>query len=95
MHDIVSAINPDPVTQRSPVPSNPRPAIPPVAPVASIRLAASAEVVQVIEVPALFTRGSAAHVRVAPQGVRTNFPLTHCAKAELMQAFSPAVFLGG
>lgn len=73
------------------VASLPEPVIPPVAPLASIRAAASASVVHVMEVPGELTRGSAWHVRVVPQEVVTNLPSTHCAKAEPMQAFSPAV----
>jgi len=47
--------------------------------------------VHVMEVPALFTRGSAAHWRPPLHAVKTNLPLTHCANWLLTQAFSPAV----
>lgn len=66
------------------------PVMPPVAPVAAIRAAASAWVVQVIEVPGELTRGRAAQVNEALQEVVTNFPFTHCAKLEPIQALIPA-----
>ena len=52
----------------------------------------SAAVVQVTLVPALFTRGSAAHIVPPAQGVATNAPPTHCAKEpEERQASVPVV----
>ena len=71
-----------PVTQFEPV-------SPPVAPVRVIRSMASDCVVQVMLVPRLFTSGRAAQVRPPAQFVVTNLPLTHCAKAVPMHAFSP------
>lgn len=65
----------------------PEPVKPPVAPVAAIRAKASAVVVQVMEVPAVLTRGRAAHIREPAQGLDTNFPPTHWAKAAPTQAF--------
>jgi len=56
------------------------------APVAAIRAAASAGVVQVTEVPALFTRGKAKHCVPPAHWVMTNLPLTHWAKPPLTQA---------
>jgi len=67
------------------------PVIPPCAPVAWIRAAASACVVQVMDVPGLLTRGRAAQINELLQGMVTNLPLAHCAKLESMQAFCPSV----
>jgi len=53
------------------------PVRPPVAPVAAIRASASAVVVQAMEVPALLTKGRAAHVVPPEQVVVTKAPLTH------------------
>jgi len=53
------------------------PVIPPVAPVAWMRLRASASVVQAMDVPGELTRGRAAQVKVAAHLVMTNLPLTH------------------
>jgi len=65
--------------------------MPPVAPEAAMRAAASSSVVQAIDVPGELTRGRAAHVREPLHWVMTNFPLTHCAKPFPMQAWSPAL----
>ena len=67
-----------------------QPVSPPLAPVAWMRASASAEVVQVIEVPGELTRGRAAQTRPPLQPVLTNLPPTHWAKPPLTQAFSPA-----
>lgn len=40
-------------------------------------------------VPAEFTSGRATQVKPPLQGVRTNFPLTHCANLPSTHAFSP------
>jgi len=69
----------------------PEPVIPPVAPVAAMRVVASASVVQAMVVPALATRGRARQVSDELHEVSTNFPLTHCAKFPPIQACSPSV----
>lgn len=56
-----------------------------------MRATACAWSTQVIDVPALFTRGRAAHCKPAAHAVRENLPLTHCANSLFTQAFSPAV----
>jgi len=56
---------------------DPSPVKPPVAPVAAIRASASLWVAQVIEVPALLTKGRAAHVVPPAHEVVTKAPLTH------------------
>ena len=55
-----------------------------------MRAAASACVVQVMDVPGLLTSGRAAQINVALQGAVTNFPFTHCAKLVPTQALVPA-----
>jgi len=69
----------------------PLPVTPPSAPVAAIRVSASASVVHATEVPALFTRGKDLQTVPAPHGVTTNAPLTHWAKASPTQATSFSV----
>lgn len=66
------------------------PVTPPVAPVLAMRDAASDWVVHVIDVPALFTSGSAKHWRVEPQLCVTHAPSTHCAKSPPTQASAPS-----
>jgi len=66
----------------------PLPVTPPFAPVAAILAWASASVVHVTEVPALFTKGKDLQTVPAPHGVMTNAPLTHWAKASPTQATS-------
>lgn len=51
---------------------------------------ASDSVVQVMDVPGLLTRGSAAQIVEAAHSVMTNFPPEHCAKPLLTQARSPS-----
>jgi len=70
---------------------DPEPVKPPVAPVAAILASASAVVVHVMEVPAEFTKGRAAHVVPPAQAVVTNAPFTHCANDPPTQASWPAV----
>ena len=70
--------------------NHPEPVNPPVAPVAAIRASACESVVQVIDVPAELTRGSAAQVSVAPQDSSTNEPDTHCANEPCTHAFLPS-----
>lgn len=74
-----------------PVELSPLPVTPPETPVAAMRAAASASVVQVMEVPALLTRGSAKQLRVEPQLWSTYAPLTHCANSPLTHAEVPSV----
>jgi len=62
------------------------PVVPPETPVAAKRTRASSWVSQTMLVPALFTRGSAKHLRSSAQGVRAHLPSTHCANWEVMQA---------
>jgi len=68
----------------------PSPVTPPVAPVLAMRLAASDWVVQVMEVPALLTSGSAKQLRLEPQLCMTYEPLTHCANWPPMHASLPS-----
>lgn len=57
---------------------------------ALILASASDSVVQVTDVPGLFTSGSAAQTVDAAHLVITNFPPEHCAKPLSMQARSPS-----
>jgi len=57
--------------------ADPSPVRPPVAPVAAILESASAVVVQVMEVPALLTRGRAAQTSPPAHWVTTKEPATH------------------
>lgn len=52
-----------------------------------ILAAASVGLSQVTLVPILLTNGSAKHLRSPLQALTMNFPLTHCAKLPLIQAF--------
>ena len=60
--------------------------MPPWAPVAAMRAAASSEVVHARLVPGLFTSGSAKHCVPPAQPDGRNLPPTHCEKAPPMQA---------
>ena len=69
---------------------SPLPVTPPETPVAAMRAAASASVVQVTEVPALLTRGRAKQLRPDPQLWSVYAPLTHCANSPWTHAFVPS-----
>lgn len=69
---------------------SPLPVTPPETPVAAMRAAASASVVQVTEVPALLTRGRAKQLRPEPQLWSVYAPLTHCANCPWTHALVPS-----
>lgn len=71
-------------------PVEPLPVTPPETPVAAMRAAASASVVQVTDVPALLTRGRAKQLRVDAQLWSVNAPLTHCANSPPTHATEPS-----